>query len=175
MRRFLHLAWEQVFTRADVRLLDLGSNRLPRLLGNLELHRAVRPALYDHGSRQDALPLGNVAHSKIDQSQPRSLLSMARLNSAKSRVFSASCNRIRIAQISFSFSGAFCHISRPLFQATGDGALFRCVFMGFSYSEGNPIMVRKVGAYRPKPVDHACPPNVCLLWDTGQSFVNRPQ
>ena len=36
-----------------------------------------------------------------------SLLSMAKLNSARSRTFMESCSRIRIAQISFSFKGDF--------------------------------------------------------------------
>jgi hypothetical protein len=46
------------------------------------------------------------------------LLSIARLNIAKSRVFAPSCSRIRMAQISRSFSGGFCPVSLPLFHGT---------------------------------------------------------
>jgi hypothetical protein len=53
---------------------------------------------------------------RFTRSHPRSLLSRARLNRAKSRVLLANCRRIRIDQISFGFSGGFCPSRRPLFQ-----------------------------------------------------------
>jgi len=52
------------------------------------------------------------------RSHPRSLLSIARLNSARSRRLLASSNRIRIAQIYFSLKGGFWPTSFPLFQGT---------------------------------------------------------
>ena len=51
------------------------------------------------------------------RSQPRSLLSMARLKSARSRCFSASSRRTLIAQTCFGFKGRFWPTMRPLFQA----------------------------------------------------------
>lgn len=51
------------------------------------------------------------------RSQPRSLLSMAILNSARSRWFSASSDRTRIAQTCLGFSGRFWPTMRTLFQA----------------------------------------------------------
>ena len=50
------------------------------------------------------------------KSQPRSLLSIARLNKASSRGLFANCKRIRIAQISFSLRGDFGPINLPLSQ-----------------------------------------------------------
>jgi len=76
----------------------------------------VRLVLYDHGARQKRLALGDIQNAQA----ARSLLSMARLSSAKSRAFSASWSLIRIAQISLSFSGAFWPTSLPLFQGTDD-------------------------------------------------------
>lgn len=65
-----------------------------------------------------ALPWATSKTRKLTKSQPRSLLSIARLNSAKSRACPASWSLIRIAQISFSLSGAFWPTSLPLFQGT---------------------------------------------------------
>src|SRR6056297_366511 len=53
----------------------------------------------------------------LTRSQPRSLLSIARLKSARSRWFSASSSLTLIAQIYFGFSGRFWPTMRPLFQA----------------------------------------------------------
>jgi hypothetical protein len=51
------------------------------------------------------------------RSQPRNLLSMAMLNTARSRWLSANSSRTRIAQTCFGFSGRFWPTTRPLFQA----------------------------------------------------------
>lgn len=51
------------------------------------------------------------------KSHPRSLLSMAKLNSARSRWFSAISSRMRITQTCFGISGRLCPTTRPLFQA----------------------------------------------------------
>jgi hypothetical protein len=50
------------------------------------------------------------------RSQPRSLLSTAKLNLAKSRVRCAAFKVMRIAQTSFSLSGGFWPMILPLFQ-----------------------------------------------------------
>jgi hypothetical protein len=49
-------------------------------------------------------------------SQPRSLLSIARLNIAKSRVLPWTCSLIRIDQTCFGRRGGFAPVSFPLFQ-----------------------------------------------------------
>ena len=53
----------------------------------------------------------------LTKSQPRSLLSMARLKSARSRWFSASSSRTLIAQTCLGLRGRFWPTIRPLFQA----------------------------------------------------------
>lgn len=54
----------------------------------------------------------------LSKSQARSLLSIARLNNARSRCRLSICRRIRIVHISRSFSGGFCPTSLPLFHGT---------------------------------------------------------
>ena len=51
-------------------------------------------------------------------SQPRNLLSMARLNSARSRVRCSICSLVRIAQTCFCRNGGLAPVSFPLFQGT---------------------------------------------------------
>jgi hypothetical protein len=62
-------------------------------------------------------------HSQFKRSKmtasPRSLLSMATLNIAKSRVRPSICNLVRIDQTCFGRRGGFAPINLPLFQATG--------------------------------------------------------
>jgi len=53
----------------------------------------------------------------LTRSQPRNLLSMARVNKAKSRWFSANSSLTRIAQTCFGIKGRFWPTMRPLFQA----------------------------------------------------------
>src|SRR5262249_41020126 len=55
-------------------------------------------------------------------SQPRSLLSIARLNIAKSRVRPSICNRVRIDHTCFGRNGGFWPISLPLFQGCRRGS-----------------------------------------------------
>jgi hypothetical protein len=55
------------FTGAELRLLNPGSNRLSALLSSFKLHRPVHLALHDHGARQDAFPVCNIASSQSDQ------------------------------------------------------------------------------------------------------------
>jgi len=51
------------------------------------------------------------------RSQPRSLLSIARLNIARSRTRRSCCSRVRVAQICRGFKGGFAPMIRPVFQA----------------------------------------------------------
>ena len=50
-----------------MRLVDPGCDRLPSLLGDLELHWPVRLVLHDHGARQDCLALGDIQDAQAHQ------------------------------------------------------------------------------------------------------------
>jgi hypothetical protein len=74
--------------------------------------------LHDCRSRRYTRAQTDVANRSLVRSQARSLLSIARLEIARSRVFAPSCRRIRIARITLSFRGGFCPVSLPLFHGT---------------------------------------------------------
>jgi class 3 adenylate cyclase len=82
--------------------------------------RRTRPGL-DLRLDLDALREGKDADADVldATSHPRSLLSIARLNRARSRVRLASCNLVRIAQTCFGRRGGFCPVILPLFQGRG--------------------------------------------------------
>src|SRR6266581_9773422 len=63
-------------------------------------------------------------------SHPRNLLSMARLNIAKSRTLPPTCSLVRIDQTCFGRSGGFAPVSLPLFQ----GIRLDATGVGFSLS-----------------------------------------
>src|ERR1022692_3098813 len=58
-------------------------------------------------------------------SQPRNLLSMARLNNARSRVRCSIWSLVRIAQTCFCRSGGLAPVSFPLFQGAAGGPVAR--------------------------------------------------
>src|SRR5207249_8375035 len=66
---------------------------------------------------------------------------MARLNNASSRVRWSSCNRIRIAQISFSFSGGFWPSSLPLFHGVTHPVVFVDASMSRSFLGERSLML----------------------------------
>ena len=73
-------------------------------------------------ARSTAYPAGATSSTRsATTSQPRSLLSTARLNNAKSRVRPSICNRVRIDQTCFGRSGGFWPMSLPLFQGSRRG------------------------------------------------------
>ena len=72
----------------------------------------------------------------LTKSQPRSLLSIARLNKARSRIRYNSSRRILIDQISFSLSGDFCPTSLPLFHGSRLHRLLTCSMINPSNNEG---------------------------------------
>jgi len=86
-------------------------------LGDLELHRPLSLALHNDRTRGHDAALDTSRTRSDTRSQPRSLLSIARLNKSRSRALSASCSRIRSDQISFGFSGGFWPSRRHVFQA----------------------------------------------------------
>jgi hypothetical protein len=69
------------------------------------------------------------------KSQARSLLSIAKLNKARSRHRLAICNRTRIAQISLSLNGVFWPTSLPLFQGS------RVILAGFTDSMAEVLVL----------------------------------
>ncbi len=92
---------------------------------------------------------------KPTRSQARSLLSMAKLNRASSRRRTASCSRIRIAQISLSLKGVFWPTILPLFQGGRAVAVFSVASMADSYGEGaNKSALCREFASRPNPARH---------------------
>src|SRR5450755_1751101 len=74
--------------------------------------------------------LRNVYTLRATTSHPRSLLSIAKLNIAKSRLRSAIWSLVRIDQTCFGRSGGLAPISLPLFQ----GARLAAVGAGISLS-----------------------------------------
>ena len=120
-------ATEQKFARFLASGFDVIVDRLPRLL------RQLKPdgppgLLLPHCSAIDRIPAGrNVSTRSATTSQPRSLLSIARLNIAKSRTRPSICNRVRIDQTCFGRNGGFWPMSLPLFQgSTRDFEGFVC-------------------------------------------------
>src|SRR6202049_438733 len=74
-------------------------------------------------ARSTAYPLGAMSSTlRATTSQPRSLLSIATLNIAKSRVRPAICSLVRIDQTCFGRSGGLAPTNLPLFQGTRFGA-----------------------------------------------------
>lgn len=67
------------------------------------------------------------------KSQPRSLLSIARLNNAKSRIRFANSNCKRIAQISLTLSGGFGSTHLPVFQESRVVFESNCNFSGLVF------------------------------------------
>jgi hypothetical protein len=76
-------------------------------LGDLELNRASGLSLDNRRSILYAARDTGVVDPQTDKSQLRSLLSLARLNIARSRVRSSTSSRTRIAETSFGRSGRF--------------------------------------------------------------------
>src|SRR5208283_690700 len=80
--------------------------------------RTGRPVfLWRTVARASAYPFGATSSTFIaTTSQPRNLLSIARLNIAKSRVRLSICSLVRIDHTCLAKSGGFAPISFPLFQ-----------------------------------------------------------
>ena len=104
----------------------------------------------------------------LTRSQLRNLLSMARLNWARSRVLFDICNQIRIAQTSLSFSGGFCPVSFPLFQGVWCGlSCVRYNMGGLHIDDGNLLIIMKYGLISRATVNVCF---CCYLWCQKKSF-----
>ena len=94
--------------------------RVCSVISNLD--RLARLALGDRGALRTRPAANTSLTCRRTRSQPRSLLSIAMLKSARSRGLSAISSRTRIDQTCFGCSGRFWPTMRPLFQATRAGA-----------------------------------------------------
>jgi hypothetical protein len=110
-------AGKQEFTGLLARSLYIIIDRLSGLIRQFEPDR-LPVFLCRTVARSIAYPLGATSSTlSATTSQPRNLLSMARLNIAKSRVLPSTCNLVRIDQTCFGRRGGFAPVSLPLFQA----------------------------------------------------------
>jgi len=92
-------------------------DRLSGLLGQFKPDGLARLLLPHRCTDRLKYPLGATSSTlRAKTSQPRSLLSMARLNITKSRVRPSTCSLVRIDQTCFGRSGGFAPVSLPLFQ-----------------------------------------------------------
>jgi len=64
---------------------DPGGDRLPGLVGQLELHRLPGLVLQDDGAMGNNAAVGDVTDATVDPVAAASFLSMARLKRARSR------------------------------------------------------------------------------------------
>src|SRR6476661_6627732 len=84
-------------------------------------------------ARSSAWPFGATSATlSATTSQPRSLLSIAKLNIAKSRLRPSTCSLVRINQTYFGCSGGLAPVNFPLFQgarweAIGIDVLSYCI------------------------------------------------
>ena len=67
MGGFTYAAWKQKTIGAKIGGLDPVSDRLPRFLGDFELHRALGLLLHDRGATRDSQAVGNVPDTQLDQ------------------------------------------------------------------------------------------------------------
>jgi hypothetical protein len=145
---------------------DPSSDGFPRRFGNLELDGPLGLLLQHDTPGGNGLSLADIPHLNLTRSQARSLLSIARLNKASSRRRSASCRRMRIAQISLSLRGVFWPMSLPLFQGGrrvpvvfGDSIAGSC-----SDVAGKSAPLRNVGLrVAERPTAAAQPPNLASV------------
>src|SRR5262245_47132128 len=110
-------ALEQALTRFPPASSQIVVERLPCELSQLEPDRPTRFPL-PHRRPVDRVSVGATSSTpRATRSQPRSLLSMARLNSARSRACLCNCSLARIDHTCPGRKGGFGPASLPLFHA----------------------------------------------------------
>jgi len=119
MRRIMYLTWKKIVIRSE--LCFRNSCTKDSLVCWVISNWTGRLVFCCNTIVRDItlVPCATSRTLSFTRSQPRSLLSIARLNKASSFVALASCNLIRIAQISLSLSGGFCPMSLCLFHGSG--------------------------------------------------------
>ena len=115
-------AGKEVLTRLFVGGSDVDVDGLSGLLGHLEPDRLAGLLLAHRGAIDSMSVRRHFFHLETATSQPLSLLSMARLNIARSRVRPSICSLLRIDQTFLGRSGGFAPVSLPLFHGSRRGA-----------------------------------------------------
>jgi hypothetical protein len=113
-----------------VRHTEVIVDRLPGKFGDLKLYRPAGLLLADRRAIDGVSVRAMSSTLRAMTSQPRSLLSMARLNSARSRLRFAIWSFVRIDQTCFGRNGDLAPVSLPLFQ----GIRLDATVVGFSPS-----------------------------------------
>src|SRR5262245_26544652 len=113
---------KQKFARLLPGHLQVGINGFARVVGQFEPDGTSR-LFVTHGRTRDCIPVGATSSTlSATTSHPRSLLSMARLNSANSRIRPSIWSLVRIDQTCLGQSGGLAPMSFPLFQGVHIGA-----------------------------------------------------
>jgi len=99
---------------------DQAADRLAGLVGQLELHRLLGLVLEDDGAVRDGAAVRDIADAQRDQVAAAQLAVDGEVEECEVTEPLASCKRIRIAQISRTFSGGLGPVSLPLFQGVRD-------------------------------------------------------
>src|SRR5438067_12203842 len=73
MRRLRNAAWKEELLRLQVGRRDPGGDRVPRLLGDLKLHRLLGLLLHDNRAGGDVTALDHIMDAKPDQIAPAQL------------------------------------------------------------------------------------------------------
>src|ERR1022692_13486 len=73
MWRLRNAAWKEELLRLQVGRRDPGGDRVPRLLGDLKLHRSLGLLLHDNRAGGDATALDHIMDAKPDQIAPAQL------------------------------------------------------------------------------------------------------
>ena len=118
VRRRRHTARKEELLRLQAGGRDPGTDRLPCLFGDLELHRPLSLLLHDDRAWGDMTALEHIANVKPHQIAPAQLAVDSEI---EQREFPGSMIQLQSnsdGPISFSFSGGFWPISFPLFHGT---------------------------------------------------------
>src|SRR5436309_11798345 len=115
--------------------------RIPRLLGDLELHWSLCFLLHDNRAAGDVTALDHIVDAQRDQITPAQFAVDGKVEQCEFPGSMPSCNRIRIAKISFSFSGGFWPSSLPLFHGVTHPVVFVDVSMSRSFLGERSLML----------------------------------
>jgi hypothetical protein len=135
MGRFRNAAWKEELLRLQMGRRDPRGDRVPRLLGDLELHRPLGLLLHDNRARGDMTALDHIVDAKPDQITPAQLTVDGEVEQGE---FPGSLIQLQSnpnGPDSFSFSGGFWPSSLPLFHGVTRPVVFVDVSMSRSFVE----------------------------------------